>query len=61
MQVEVVGVKFKNSNHIYSFDPNGLDLKQGDYVLVDTEKGTDLGCIIKEIEMVDASTLVSAL
>ncbi len=61
MQVEVVGVKFKNSNHIYSFDPNGLDLKIGDYVLVDTEKGTDLGCIIKEREMVDASTLVSAL
>jgi len=61
MQVEVVGVKFKNSNHIYSFDPNGLELKQGDYVLVDTEKGTDLGCIIKEKETVDTSTLVSAL
>lgn len=61
MQVEVVGVKFKNGNHIYSFDPNGLDLKIGDYVLVETEKGTDLGTIIKEREMIDVSTLVSAL
>ena len=61
MQIEVVGVKFKNSNHIYSFDPNGLDLKIGDYVLVDSEKGVDLGCIIKERDMIDASTLVSAL
>ena len=61
MQVEVVGVKFKNSNHIYSFDPNGIELKVGDYVLVDTEKGTDLGCIIKEKETIDASTLVAPL
>ena len=61
MQIEVVGVKFKNGNHIYSFDPNGLSLKQGDYVLVDTEKGVDLGVIIKEKEVVDASTLESAL
>jgi len=61
MQIEVVGVKFKNSNHIYSFDPNGLELKIGDYVLVDTEKGTDLGTIIKEREVIDPSTLVSPL
>ena len=54
MQVEVVGVKFKNSNHVYSFDPNGLELKMGDYVLVDTEKGTDLGVIIKEKYQTDA-------
>lgn len=61
MQVEVVGIKFKNSNHIYSFDPNGLDLKKNDYVLVDTEKGVDLGVVIKEKESIDASTLVAGL
>ena len=46
MQIEVVGIKFKNSNHIYSFDPNAISLKNGDYVLVDTEKGTDLGVVV---------------
>ena len=61
MQIEVVGVKFKNGNHVYSFDPNGLSLKKGDYVLVDTEKGTDLGVIIKEKEVIDPTTLVSPL
>ncbi len=61
MQVEVVGVKFKNGNHIYSFSPNGLKLKCGDYVLVETEKGLDLGVIIKENEVIDASKLVSPL
>lgn len=61
MQIEVVGVKFKNSNHIYSFDPDGLKLKQGDYVVVETEKGADLGVIIKENEEIDPSTLMSPL
>ncbi|MBE7075555.1 MAG: stage 0 sporulation protein [Clostridiales bacterium] len=61
MQVEVVGIKFKNSNHIYSFDPNDLELKKGEYVLVDTEKGADLGVVIKEREKIDATTLQAPL
>ena len=61
MQIEVVGVKFKSSNHVYSFDPNDLKLKNGDYVLVDTEKGTDLGCIVKEKDVINSEDLVSPL
>jgi len=61
MQIEVVGIKFKNSNHIYSFDPNAISLKNGDYVLVDTEKGTDLGVVVKERESIDPTTLSSPL
>lgn len=61
MQIEVVGVKFKNGNHVYSFEPNGLELKNGDYVLVDTEKGTDLGVIVKEKELIDPTKLLSPL
>ncbi|MBP3619258.1 MAG: stage 0 sporulation protein [Clostridia bacterium] len=61
MQIETVGIKFKNSNHIYSFDPNGIDLKKGDYCIVDTEKGADIGVVVKEREKIDPSTLVSPL
>ena len=61
MQINVVGVKFRNGNHVYSFDPNGLELKNGDYVLVDTEKGTDIGIIVKEKDSVDPSQLLSPL
>ena len=61
MQIETVGVKFKNSNHIYSFSPNGLELKQGEYVVVETEKGQDLGVVIKEKEQIDPATLLSPL
>ncbi len=61
MQIEVVGIKFKNSNHIYSFSPNGLNLKQGDYVIVETEKGNDIGVVIKEKEKIDPTSLSSPL
>ena len=61
MQIEVVGVKFKNSNHIYSFSPNNLDLKKGDYVIVETEKGRDLGVIVKEKYEIKAEELTSEL
>lgn len=61
MQIEVVGVKFKSSNNVYSFDPNGLEVNIGDYVIVDTEKGTDLGRIFKGKQEIDSSTLLSPL
>ena len=61
MQIEVVGIKFKGSNNVYSFDPNGIDLKTGDWVVVDTEKGSDLGRVFKEKETIDSSTLVAPL
>lgn len=61
MQIETVGVKFKNSNHIYSFSPNGLNLKQNDHVVVETEKGADIGVVIRPSEMIDPSKLSSPL
>ena len=61
MQIEVVGVKFKSSNSVYSFDPNGNDVKVGDYVIVDTEKGADMGRVFRDRMKIDASTLTSPL
>ena len=42
MEIEIVKVKFKNSTLSYDFSPNGIDLKVGDYVIVDTERGKDI-------------------
>lgn len=61
MQIETVGVKFKNSNHVYSFSPNGLVLHAQDYVIVESEKGQDLGVVVKEHEMIEAESLMSPL
>ncbi len=49
MMVKVVGIKFENSNRIYYFSPNGLDIKKDDYVIVETERGLQYGEAVTEI------------
>jgi cell fate regulator YaaT (PSP1 superfamily) len=45
--ITVVGVRFKKSGKIYYFDPNELDIKQGDNVIVETVRGIEFGqCVI---------------
>jgi cell fate regulator YaaT (PSP1 superfamily) len=40
---EVVGVRFRKSGKIYDFDPQSLELKPGDHVVVETVRGAELG------------------
>ena len=50
--IEVVGVRFKKAGKIYYFAPDKLKIKKGDYLVVETARGIELGeCIIgvKEI------------
>ena len=46
MQYEVVGVQFKLAGKKYFFDPNGFELKKGDYVLVETVRGMEFGTVV---------------
>jgi len=41
--VEIVGVRFKRVGKIYYFDPAGLQVKQGDAVIVETSRGVEYG------------------
>ena len=41
--MEVVGVKFNLNSQIYSFDPKGLKLAEGDKVIVETSRGIEWG------------------
>ena len=51
---KIVGVKFKNNGKTYYFAPNGINLSEGDYVIVDTQRGLECGRIImKESEVAD--------
>lgn len=61
MQVKVVNAKFRNGVHSYSFSPRNLDLKVGDYVIVETEKGRDIVRITSDIEYVEEETLPEPL
>ena len=37
--VKVVGVRFKNTGKVYYFDPEDLDIKTGEGVIVETARG----------------------
>ena len=41
----IVSVKFKKDGRSYYFDDNNLELNKDDYVLVETEKGTQLAIV----------------
>lgn len=42
----VCGISYKDGGKVYHFDINGLNLKSGDYVIVDTEKGEQFGKVV---------------
>ncbi len=43
---QIVGVRFKNAGKTYYFDPTGFeDLEVGDYVVVETSRGQEIGQI----------------
>ena len=46
----VISVKFKEDGQSYYFDSNAVELKKGDYVLVETEKGTQLA-IVNDVDV----------
>ena len=43
----VVGVKFDKNQKIYHFDPAEMTFVEGDLVIVDTQKGSELGEVVK--------------
>lgn len=59
--IEVIGVSFINSNKIYYFLPNGFELKKDDYVVVETERGEQLGIVSTDLISVDSKKLVAPL
>lgn len=44
---QVVSIKFKQDGRIYYFNPEKLILKEGDYAIVETSRGTECGIVHK--------------
>lgn len=44
--VEVIGVRFRSAGRLYFFSPNGMKLKIGTRVIVDTARGPELGDVV---------------
>ena len=39
----IIGVRFKKPGKIYFFDPDGIEIKKGQYVIVETAMGVEYG------------------
>jgi len=61
MQVEVVSARFLHGCFDYYFSPNGLDVRLGDYVIVETERGRDMVRISKASHQVEMESLSEPL
>ena len=59
--VEVVGVSFKEAGKIYYFAPGELKLSRGDYVIVETSRGVEMGLVKVENKTVPTSEIVPPL
>ena len=58
---EIVGVRFKRAGKVYYFDPAGIDLKENDYVVVETTRGLELGQVVIAPQQVLASDVEKPL
>ncbi len=57
----VVGVRFKRASRIYYFDPAGIELEVNDYVVVETSRGPEVGCVVIAPKQVLASDVTKPL
>lgn len=44
--IKVVGVRFRTAGKIYYFDPQRLQIKKGDHVIVETARGVEYGTVV---------------
>ena len=53
MELEIVEVQFKRERKEYYINKDNLDLKLGDYVVVEVDRGEDLGRVVEIGELAD--------
>ena len=58
---EVIGVRFKNIGKVYYFDPDGVVLKKGDMVIVETARGVECGEVAMENRGIPEDKIVQPL
>ena len=57
----VVGIRFKKAGKIYYFDPDGNELKTGDFCIVETSRGLEFGSVVIGLRTVPDSEVVQPL
>ncbi|MBE6008390.1 MAG: stage 0 sporulation protein [Lachnospiraceae bacterium] len=59
--IEVVGIRFKKAGKLYYFDPDGLEIKDDTYVIVETARGVEYGLATKGNHEVNDNEIVPPL
>ncbi len=59
--IKVVGVSFKEKGKVYDFLSNNLDLKNGDKVIVETDRGLQFGVVTNPYKEIKEESLVAPL
>ncbi|MDO4618066.1 MAG: stage 0 sporulation family protein [Clostridia bacterium] len=57
----IVGVRFKKVGKVYHFDPNGVETKVGQSVIVETSRGLELGEVVVGMHETDEKTVKKPL
>ncbi|MCH5320289.1 MAG: stage 0 sporulation family protein [Eubacterium sp.] len=58
---KVVGVRFKDTGKTYYFDPQGLDIKKGQMLVLETSNGVECAAAQSAVKEVEDSEIVSPL
>ena len=58
---EIVGVRFKRAGRVYYFDPADVELELDDWVVVETERGIDVGRVVISPKQVLSSEITEPL
>lgn len=59
--IEIIGVRFKSIGKIYYFDPLGEEYEKGDFVIVETVRGIEIGEVVLENRGVPEESVVAEL
>lgn len=59
--VNVVGVRFKSVGKIYYFDPENIEIKKGDSVIVETSRGVEFGSVVLANKEISEDEIVAPL
>ena len=59
--VNVVGIRLKNAGKLYFFDPGEIWPTPGDYVLVESTRGMELGVVVTSVQQCDEAQLTAPL
>lgn len=58
---EIISVRFKSGGKDYYFNPNGMQVQEGQEVIIETAKGMECATCVKGNSMIDEEELISPL